>query len=180
MARANHRLNRMAVRVLRVQPQDAVLEIGFGPGDALELLVKRTPARKIAGVDPSQEMVDQASARNRESIEAGRVSLFEATAERLPFDDAQFSKAFAVSNFLIWNSPDRGLAEIFRVLKPEGQIVICQRRAPRRRHWWSSPGVTKEELRLATEMLIDAGFESVRQVHAPIKRRLVCLVGHKC
>src|SRR4051794_14033765 len=85
MSRENARMNRATVDLLRAGPQDQVLELGFGPGQAIDLLVKRSPAQWIAGVDPSDVMIEQATALNQDSIDAGRVALFRATAEKLPF-----------------------------------------------------------------------------------------------
>src|SRR5262245_10908746 len=75
MARANRQCAAWVIYdVLRVQPGDGVLEVGFGPGVAIEQLVGASAAR-IAGVDPSEEMVAQARARNATAIANGRADL---------------------------------------------------------------------------------------------------------
>jgi SAM-dependent methyltransferase len=145
----------------------------------MDLLVKRTAARFSAGVDPSEVMVEQAAALNAEAIGSGRVKLALATAENLPFSEGQFSKAFAVSNFLIWGSPQRGLDEIHRVLVPGGQVFLWQRVAPRRPHWWTSPGLTDEEVGACRAMMSFAGFQDIRMLRGSIRRRHFCLVGTK-
>ena len=66
MAVKNLPMNRLVVELLDVKPEDAVLEIGFGPGQAIKLLAERTPAAIIAGIDPSAVMVRQATRRNRQ------------------------------------------------------------------------------------------------------------------
>ena len=63
------------VGVLGVQPGHDILEIGHGPGGLIRLLAERTEAASIRGVDPSQEMRDQARRRNRSAVRAGRVRL---------------------------------------------------------------------------------------------------------
>jgi trans-aconitate methyltransferase len=64
MARVNAPFARCVIRLLDVQPRDKVLEIGFGPGVGIQLLAKSAPEGRVAGVDCSREMVEQASARN--------------------------------------------------------------------------------------------------------------------
>ena len=75
MARVNAPFARCVIRLLDVQPRDKVLEIGFGPGVGIQLLAKSAPEGRVAGVDCSKEMVEQATARNAEAIERGVVDL---------------------------------------------------------------------------------------------------------
>ena len=53
--------DRWLVDLLDVQPEDRVLEVGFGPGVAIELLAARASRGRVAGVDPSDVMVRQAT-----------------------------------------------------------------------------------------------------------------------
>src|SRR5579875_3191486 len=65
--------DRWIVDLLDVQPDDRVLEIGFGPGVAIALLAARATAGIVVGVDPSDVMAQQAARRNRAAVRAGRV-----------------------------------------------------------------------------------------------------------
>ena len=71
--------NRAAIAALEIVPTDIVLEIGFGPGCAVEALAAMTPRGKIFGVDPSEEMLAGASRRNSRPIHEGRVQLVKGT-----------------------------------------------------------------------------------------------------
>ena len=64
MARVNRNAAAQVIEVLDVRPDDKILEVGFGPGVAIQMLLRRVPAGSVAGVDQSQEMVRQAAARN--------------------------------------------------------------------------------------------------------------------
>jgi ubiquinone/menaquinone biosynthesis C-methylase UbiE len=57
MARVNRDAAAQVIEVLDVRPDDKVLEVGFGPGVAVQLLLRRVPAGSVSGVDLSQEMV---------------------------------------------------------------------------------------------------------------------------
>src|ERR1700757_4721373 len=74
MAAKNAPINRLAVELLDVCPGDRVLEVGFGPGTAIEMIAKETQADRIAGVDPSATMLRQAARRNHAGIQGGRVA----------------------------------------------------------------------------------------------------------
>ena len=158
---------------------DDVLEIGFGPGHGIKLLVRETPARSISGVDPSNEMVGQALARNQAAVEEGRVRLMVARSKKLPFAECQFSRVVAVSNFHVWPSLSEGLSEIHRVLKDDGILVVSLRRALRSPWPWSSPGLTLEELQADQRLLEECGFRRVRMATRKYRRRNVCLVAAK-
>jgi ubiquinone/menaquinone biosynthesis C-methylase UbiE len=73
MARTNAPFARSVISLLDVKPSEEVLEVGFGPGVGIQLLAKS--ARRVAGVDCSSEMVQQAKARNAEAIASGVVDL---------------------------------------------------------------------------------------------------------
>lgn len=179
MSRENRRMNRLTVGLLHVAEDDDVLEIGFGPGHAIELLVTHTAARTIAGIDVSDVMVQQALARNDQAVAAGRVMLLMGTVQALPFADGQFSKVFAVSNFRIWDNRREALQEIHRVLRPGGRLVLSLRRAEVKPHWWSSPGLTPRQLAEDVRLIEGQSFRNVRTAKSSFVRRTVCIVAEK-
>jgi ubiquinone/menaquinone biosynthesis C-methylase UbiE len=81
-------------------------------------------AGHVAGIDPSQEMVQQAGARNAKAIESGRVDLRHGSIESLPFDSDTFDKAIAINSMQVWPDAAAGLREIRRVMKLGGRIGL--------------------------------------------------------
>ncbi|MDB5359070.1 MAG: hypothetical protein JWO51_367 [Rhodospirillales bacterium] len=151
MRLVNDKPNRLAVEALRVQPSDTVLELGFGPGHAIAMLAARAPAGFVYGVDLSPVMLEQAQKRNRHAIDAGRVLLYEAAFDRLPFDDASVDKVLAVNVIYFWHDAPAVLQEIRRVLRPGGRIVIyATDRSTMRR--WKFAGPDTHRLFSATEL----------------------------
>src|SRR5215510_7198667 len=75
MANTNKACGTWVTDLLEVRPYDSVLEVGFGPGVIIQHLSKLASAGQVAGVDPSQAMVEQARARNAAGIKGGRVDL---------------------------------------------------------------------------------------------------------
>src|SRR5919106_1309247 len=73
MARTNREFVYEVIDLLDIQPNDQVLEVGFGPGVGIQRLARLAAAGYIAGVDHSEAMVKQATARNVTAIEAGVV-----------------------------------------------------------------------------------------------------------
>ena len=153
MARMNRRMAQRAIELLDIQPSDRVLEIGFGPGVGIQLLASSASSGWVAGVDPSEEMIEQAKARNATGIGAGRVELRRGSVERMPFKDLTFDKALAINSMQVWRDAVAGLRETRRVLRPGGRIVLGFTR---------HSGQATEGL---TERLTAAGFADVQVVN---------------
>lgn len=123
MARTNRRHGAWVIDLLDVRQQDSVLDVGCGPGVAVEMLADR--ARHAAGVDPSPEMLRQAAKRNAAAIREGRVELRADAAGRLTFADATFDKVMALNSMQLWPDALAGLREALRVTKPGGQASFA-------------------------------------------------------
>src|SRR5258708_12535422 len=124
MARQHQPENAWTVSLLDIQPTDRVLEVGFGPGIAVELLAAHAYQGFIAGVDCSSAMISLARRRNAQEINAGQVALGYGEVTALPFADASFDKALSIHTLYFWTDPVKALTELRRVLKPEGDLVL--------------------------------------------------------
>ena len=70
---SNVRRNRWVVAQLDLRPTDHVLEVGFGPGIAIEAFARALPQGRVYGIDHSDVMVRQATRRNRKAVQSGLV-----------------------------------------------------------------------------------------------------------
>ena len=109
---------------LHVKPTDHVLEIGFGPGEAIAEAARLTPKGYVAGIDYSETMLRMAEKRNRRAIMQEHVALTLGDARRLPYEDESFDVVFAMNVFHFWPVPLLELAECRRVLKKGGHILF--------------------------------------------------------
>ena len=124
MARGNRDCAAWVVGRLEIASRDAVLEVGFGPGVGIALAAAAAPLGRVAGIDPSREMLAQAKRRNDAAIRAGRVDLHLGTADAMPFADSGFDKAFAINSLQVWPDPLAGLREMRRVLRRGGRVAL--------------------------------------------------------
>ena len=164
MARANRDAAAQVIELLNIRADDKVLEVGFGPGVAIQLLLQRLHTGSVAGVDHSQEMVRQAAGRNAEALRNRKVDLRYGSAERLPFADQTFDKALAINSMQVWSDPHAGLQEIWRVLKHGGIVALG---------FTVNSGQPKQGV---AESLADAGFAQAQLVD---RSKLFCAIAIK-
>jgi ubiquinone/menaquinone biosynthesis C-methylase UbiE len=124
MAQQHRPENLWTVSLLDVQPTDHILEIGFGPGIAIEEVARRASHGLVAGVDFSWVMVAAARRRNAGAVRARKVDLRHGDAARLPFSDNAFDKGYSIHSIYFWPDPLAALREAFRVLKPAGTFIL--------------------------------------------------------
>jgi arsenite methyltransferase len=122
MNRTNAKMNAFAVVELELSSRDRVLEIGFGGGVTLATILDRSAF--VCGVDRSPLVVATAKRRFASAVAAGRADFREGSVEALPLETGAFDKVCTVNTVYFWSSLEGGFAEIHRVLRPGGRVVV--------------------------------------------------------
>jgi SAM-dependent methyltransferase len=122
--RATSAHNLLVLSQLTVQPTDRVLEVGFGGADLLEKIVSQASEGFVAGVELSEAMVANARVRFCAEITAGRLEIQLGRVESLPYPNAHFNKACTVNTVNFWPDLARCFAELSRVIRPGGQLIL--------------------------------------------------------
>ena len=117
------------VKIVKDANPDTILDIATGTGD-LAINLAETNASKIVGLDISSGMLDIGKGKiKRKHLEA-KIDMVLADSENMPFEADTFDAitvAFGIRNF---ETLEKGLAEIYRVLKPHGTFVILETSMP--------------------------------------------------
>ena len=106
-----------------------ILDIATGTGD-LAILMAQTNAEKIIGLDISAGMLKVGEKKIADKNLSSTIEMILGDSENMPFEDNCFDAitvAFGVRNF---ETLEKGLAEILRVLKPNGVFVILETSVP--------------------------------------------------
>lgn len=120
----NRPINRSAVRRLQLDGAESVLEVGFGRGVALDLILDRTDGT-VAGIETSSAMLARGRRRFRREIERGRLELMSGGDSEIPYADERFDRVLSTHTIYFWPDPAHGLREIHRVLAPRGRVVLA-------------------------------------------------------
>jgi demethylmenaquinone methyltransferase/2-methoxy-6-polyprenyl-1,4-benzoquinol methylase len=119
-----------AVAVLRVKQPQLILDVATGTADfAIEAL--KTNAKRVIGVDISEGMLNVGKEKIRKLNLTDKIELQVADAEHLPFTDDYFDAitvGFGIRNF---ENLEKGLKDMLRVLKPDGDLVIIEFSKPK-------------------------------------------------
>jgi demethylmenaquinone methyltransferase/2-methoxy-6-polyprenyl-1,4-benzoquinol methylase len=120
-----------ALSFLKKDNPKLILDIATGTGDfALEALAQLQP-EKIIGVDISEGMLAKGKEKMKSKNLDHKIELQTGDSERLLFEDNTFDAvivAFGVRNF---ENLEKGLADMYRVLKPNGKVVILEFSKPK-------------------------------------------------
>ncbi|MEM7274074.1 MAG: class I SAM-dependent methyltransferase [Actinomycetota bacterium] len=140
-----------------------VLELGFGQGRMVGALLDA--GATVLGVEVSTTMRAQASRANREAVAAGRADLRIGDGIRLPFDDGVADAVTTAHTIYFLPEPERTMADVHRVLGPEGVFTLAFVSAENGVAPWMDPAVYRAYLtEEVTTMLTEAGFSAVEVV----------------
>ncbi|HEX6552945.1 MAG TPA: methyltransferase domain-containing protein [Ktedonobacteraceae bacterium] len=156
-------LRQRTANMARIQPGDAVLDVGCGTGTlAIEVARRVGRAGRVAGVDPGTQQI--ARARSKAARRHLPIEFQIGVIEQLPFPDQTFD--VVLSTLMMHHLPPtlkrQGLAEIARVLKPGGRLVIADFTPKKERKGqaarFHAGGSSMQDL---AALVKDAGFEDV-------------------
>ena len=104
---------------LQSESFEDVLDVGCGTGAVLELLHGEYPEKRLTGLDLTPRMIEVARAKQLENVR-----FIVGDAEALPFESRSFDAVLCSNSFHHYPHPERFFAEVARVLRPGGRLVL--------------------------------------------------------
>ena len=151
-----------AADLLHLEPGDELVEVACGSGVFLDQHARHV--KRIAGLDLSDIQVRLAQRRLADITAAGSAEIVQGDAAALPWADESFSVATCMGSLEYFPDPAAALREMWRVLRPDGRIVVSYGLDPEAEEFaadmerWGIPNPSEEEARKVVE---EAGFSLV-------------------
>ena len=119
---------RKLVQQANIQPKMKVLDLGCGTGTLTLMLKRRYPEAEVTGMDGDPQVLDIA----RDKTHGTSIQWDEGLASSLPYPDSVFDRVVTslVIHHLVTEDKRRAFKEIYRVLKPNGELHILDFGAP--------------------------------------------------
>ena len=117
------------IKLVSDSKANSVIDIATGTGD-LAIALAKAKIKNVIGLDISNGMLDVGRKKIKALDLEDKIDMVQADSENLPYDDNSFDAAtvaFGVRNF---ENLDKGLSEIYRVLKPGGLFVVLETSNP--------------------------------------------------
>lgn len=117
---------RTAVKQLKTADKASYLDIASGTGDLAIAIAKKKNPKEIIGIDISEGMLSVGKEKMKKLNLDQLITLQYGNCEDLSFENDRFEAAtigFGIRNF---QQPQKGLEEIYRVLKTNGELVILE------------------------------------------------------
>jgi ubiquinone/menaquinone biosynthesis C-methylase UbiE len=166
LGRSEQELRHMIADLAQLQPGEVVLDVGCGTGTLAIITKQRVGATgRVFGTDPAVGQIAEAS---RKAKRAGQAIDFQVgVIERIAFPDQSFDAV--LSTFMMHHLPDslkrQGLAEIARVLKPGGRLLVVDAKRPeegkRRLLFGQQIGPWNSGIQDQAALMKEAGFSPV-------------------
>lgn len=115
-----------AIGYLKAEKPAEILDVATGTADVAILMAKLLKPRQVVGIDIANQMLELGRGKIAQQGLSEIISLETGDCERLRFDDHSFDAvtvAFGVRNF---ETLEKGLAEMHRVLRPNGRVVVLE------------------------------------------------------
>lgn len=153
---AHRGMNAWFIRQGAINDGDRVLDIGCGGGKTLQILSKLNPNGIIYGIDISSQAVKESIKMNEAQVKNGSVIVKEASVSSIPYEDQFFDAITAFQTHFFWPSLEQDVAEVWRVLKSGGKLIIIAELYKMKYHMevYQTPAVMKE-------LLERTGFQTV-------------------
>lgn len=114
-----------SIESLQLKPFEKILELGFGSALYLNSILEKAIDLQYFGIEISALMLNEAQKIHQNFMFQKKAHFQLYDGENIPFEANFFDKIMTVNTLYFWKKPEKILAELFRVLKPNGHCSIC-------------------------------------------------------
>ncbi len=124
MIKWNRNRYEILINDLKIQPNDKLLEIGYGPGLGINLISKEHKSCQVYGIDFSELMYLKATKRNKQFVDSNRVKLMFGDFLETEIGIKEFDKVFCLNVIYFWDNLQKPFEKVSSLLKNDGLFYI--------------------------------------------------------
>lgn len=124
MVKGNRPVYETLLKYMNVEEGDRLLEIGYGPGVGINLIMERYNPGGIYGVDFSELMCAKAAVRNKKHVESGKVKLTFGDFITAEVKEKDFDKIYFTNVVYFWSSLKEPFEKLHALVKNEGTVFF--------------------------------------------------------
>lgn len=122
---ASRRLHRIVLEYLNGFQGNSILDVGCGPGNLIGMIARLHPKMLLFGIDPNENMIAVALAKQKRFREAGRINFAVGNSSNVPFD-GHFDLIISTISFHHWKDKQGGLVYLSGRLSSNGTLAIFE------------------------------------------------------
>jgi len=124
MIKRNRNRYKVVIKDLKIQPNDKIFEIGYGPGIGINLISKSYDSCSVYGIDYSELMYQKATKRNKQFVDNNRVKLMFGDFLETEIGSSDFDKVFCLNVVYFWDNLQKPFKKVNSLLKDNGLFCI--------------------------------------------------------
>ncbi len=186
MNKGHAKLAKWGLSNFSIETNSNILDIGCGGGANIKYFAEIITDGKVYGIDYSEEAVYISMKTNKQYIDKRIVEIYKGSVSSLPFKDSYFDLVTGFEAYYFWPDLIRDLREIYRVLKPNGHLILINEgyisnneKTRKKAENWSKLGNfpihTPSEYR---EFLKEAGYSNI-EIFEKYKKGWITAMGMK-
>ena len=174
----NKAMYKNTVALIDVSEGAKVLDIGYGNGYLLKCLNRKNNL-ELYGIDISEDMLIQATKKNKKAAEKGKLHLEIGDCCDLKYEDEFFDVVTSINTVYFWDDTVKGLSEIRRVLIPGGSLYnVVYTKEWLDKLSYTKKGFKKFEPEDLGKLGEEAGFEEIK-VQSIVKGKSFVVIYRK-
>ncbi|MGB6297460.1 MAG: class I SAM-dependent methyltransferase [Rivularia sp. (in: cyanobacteria)] len=180
--RDNAAMNKLAFRMLNLKStSERVLEVGFGGGYLLKMILKHPGVKSVAGIDVSPEMVEFCKKRFASDIKTGKLKLKCSNTVNKASFDSNFTKICTVNTIYFWPDVKQTLIQLHQILEEKGSLVICFNcKEFLKKTTFSKNGFQVYDIEEVKHLMEAVGFKNIQWImNSQPNEQFICIVGEK-
>ena len=173
----NQKQYKTVLKNINLEPNNIILDIGFGNGYLIQKLFKQNIPVSIYGIDISKDMFDNVISKNKQYVNNGNLKLFVEDIGKTSFENNMFDKLYTINTVYFWNDLEKCFSEIKRILKINGIFMnVIYTKEHLDKIMFSKYGFRKYSVGEMEKITIENGMEIIETIEI-IKNKSYCIIS---